>query len=177
MTSSTNFSSPFVEQATQAANYGGQDWSVSAMQDDLFDLDLDEQDAGIAVQCNLADPATAYGPLRQEYYLLGLASQTLNSPQGDTMQTSHRTPGNGLGIPNIARDTPPTTTCTVHGALVSGFDTAALTYTRQEAAPAHVPMHRYVDEGRAERYAIFDSNQSSAGEWARYSGCTCQPDL
>lgn len=148
---------------------------------DMTDEFLDKQDLELAVQGSLADSAMTYTVCRQEYYLRGLTLQSSNSLPRNVMQTSHGKPSDDLEVPGIPNVSISPLNCPVHGGILTGFDTAALAFTRQGTAPAcmpnQTPMERHLTEGLAERYTIFNLNESNTADWARCNGCSCGPNL
>jgi hypothetical protein len=134
---------------------------------------LDEEGAEFIVQGGFADVAMKHAVHRQEYYLQGLTLQSSNGLPGVVMQTSHETLCNVLQAPNNTLNTSPSPNCPVHNILLAEY------HSRQGPAPlaGPIPMERYLEEGVADRYAIFNLNKSNTGDWARYNGCTCRLDL
>lgn len=148
---------------------------------DITDEFLDKQDLELTVQDPLADSVMTYTVRRQEYYLRGLTLQSSTSLPGNVMQTSHGKPGDDLEVPGIPNVSISPLNCPVHGGILTGFDTAALAFTRHRTTPAYMPnqtpIERYLTEGLAERYTIVNLNESNTADWARCNGCTCGPNL
>lgn len=104
-----------------------------------------------------------YLPYQQEYDLLGLALQLSNDSQT----------ANGVEPFNEgpeARSQDLACACPVHSTIPSNTEVLPA----QAGELKHTPMNRYLAEGLAERYALFDIGPSdNGGQWARYSGCLC----